>query len=119
VAAPTAGLHFTEALLGALAGRGVEIAKITLHVGAGTFQPVSTDAIEEHRMHAEDYRVEADAAEAIARARARGGRVVAVGTTSARALESACDSDGIVRRFRAARGSSSRPAIASARSMPS
>jgi len=97
VAAPTAGLHFTEALLGALAGRGVEIAKITLHVGAGTFQPVSTDAIEEHRMHAEDYRVEADAAEAIARARARGGRVVAVGTTSARALESACDSEGIVR----------------------
>jgi S-adenosylmethionine:tRNA ribosyltransferase-isomerase len=90
-------LHFTQDLIGALARRGVEIARITLHVGAGTFQPVSSDVIEEHRMHAEEFRVEMEAAEAIARARARGGRVVAVGTTSARALESSSDPAGVVR----------------------
>jgi len=91
VAAPTAGLHFTQDLVTRLAARGVETARITLHVGAGTFQPVATDVVEEHRMHAEEFRVDASAADAIAGTRARGGRVVAVGTTSARALESAWD----------------------------
>ena len=89
VAAPTAGLHFTQDLVARLAARGVETARITLHVGAGTFQPVATEVVEEHRMHAEEFRVNASAADAIARTRARGGQVVAVGTTSARALESA------------------------------
>ncbi len=97
VAAPTAGLHFTPGLVSRLAERGIETAKITLHVGAGTFQPVATDVVEEHRMHAEEFRVEAPAADAIARTRARAGRVVAVGTTSARAIESSCDAEGRVR----------------------
>jgi S-adenosylmethionine:tRNA ribosyltransferase-isomerase len=97
VAAPTAGLHFTEDLVARLARRGVETATVTLHVGAGTFQPVATERIEEHRMHAEAFRVGAATADALARTRARGGRVVAVGTTSARALESACDDSGTVR----------------------
>lgn len=97
VAAPTAGLHFTQELVASLAERGVETARITLHVGAGTFQPVATDNVEEHRMHAEEFRIEAPAADAIARTRARGGRVVAVGTTSARAIESSCDATGRVR----------------------
>ena len=99
VAAPTAGLHFTEVLLADLERRGIEFARITLHVGAGTFQPVATEAIVDHRMHAEELRVDAAAAGAIERARARGGRVVAVGTTSARAIESACDATGVVRPF--------------------
>jgi S-adenosylmethionine:tRNA ribosyltransferase-isomerase len=97
VAAPTAGLHFTQDLLARLAERGVETARITLHVGAGTFQPVATDVVEEHRMHAEEFRVEPSVADAIARTRGRGGRVVAVGTTSARAIESACERTGRVR----------------------
>jgi S-adenosylmethionine:tRNA ribosyltransferase-isomerase len=87
VAAPTAGLHFDEAVFGALAARGVEVARITLHVGAGTFLPVRTEQLDHHRMHAERYRIGADTAAAIAAARARGARIVAIGTTSLRALE--------------------------------
>jgi S-adenosylmethionine:tRNA ribosyltransferase-isomerase len=89
VAAPTAGLHFDEALLAQLEARGVAIARITLHVGAGTFQPVRTDDLDEHVMHAEWYRISGEAAAAIEETRSRGGRVVAVGTTALRALESA------------------------------
>ena len=89
VAAPTAGLHFDEAFLRTLAAQGVETAFLTLHVGSGTFQPLRVERLEEHRMHAEYCEVGADLVEAVQRAKARGGRVVAVGTTSARALESA------------------------------
>ncbi|MSP97147.1 MAG: tRNA preQ1(34) S-adenosylmethionine ribosyltransferase-isomerase QueA [Betaproteobacteria bacterium] len=89
VAAPTAGLHFDTAMLDALAGRGVKIARVTLHVGPGTFQPVRVDNIAEHRMHSERYNVPQTTVDAIATARAAGGRVLAVGTTALRALESA------------------------------
>ncbi|MCW5664870.1 MAG: tRNA preQ1(34) S-adenosylmethionine ribosyltransferase-isomerase QueA [Piscinibacter sp.] len=89
VAAPTAALHFDAALLAALAGRGIGRANVTLHVGAGTFQPVRSETIAEHRMHSEWYEVGADTVEAIERTRAAGGRIVAVGTTTLRALESA------------------------------
>lgn len=89
VAAPTASLHFDEALLAALTARGVSSAKVTLHVGAGTFQPLRVENLEDHVMHAERYEVPAATAAAIAATRAKGGRVVAVGTTVARALESA------------------------------
>jgi len=89
VAAPTAGLHFDGALLDALARRGVGTAFVTLHVGAGTFQPVRVDAIEAHRMHAERYAIPEATADAIRAARTRGGRVIAIGTTTLRALESA------------------------------
>ena len=89
VAAPTAALHFDAALLAAIAARGVERCAITLHVGAGTFQPVRSVDLSAHVMHAERYSVGADAVTAIERTRARGGRVVSVGTTSLRALESA------------------------------
>ena len=89
VAAPTAGLHFDEELFRALELRGVEVARLTLHVGAGTFQPVRVDDILEHRMHAERLRVDAAVVAAVAAARRRGGRVVAVGTTVVRSLESA------------------------------
>ena len=88
VAAPTAALHFDEALLQALDARGVERASVTLHVGAGTFQPVKTEDIAAHRMHSERYAVPAATQAAIAAAKARGGRVVAVGTTTVRTLES-------------------------------
>lgn len=89
VAAPTAGLHFDEALLGRLKAMGVEQAFLTLHVGAGTFQPVRVSNIADHHMHSERFEIPAATAEAIAATRARGGRVVAVGTTSLRTLESA------------------------------
>jgi S-adenosylmethionine:tRNA ribosyltransferase-isomerase len=97
VAAPTAGLHFDQAMLDRLAERGVRQAFITLHVGAGTFAPVQSQVIAEHRMHAETYAIPGATAEMIAAARAEGGRVVAVGTTSLRALESATDAGGSVR----------------------
>ena len=87
VAAPTASLHFDEAVLQALAARGVQRAFVTLHVGAGTFQPVKTERLSEHQMHAERYDVPAATQEAIAACRARGGRVAAAGTTSVRSLE--------------------------------
>ena len=99
VAAPTAALHFTPALVAALATRGVEHATLTLHVGAGTFLPVKAADTDAHRMHAEWGRVDAAAAERINAVRARGGRVIAVGTTSLRLLESAADADGRVRAF--------------------
>ncbi|MFN3618507.1 MAG: tRNA preQ1(34) S-adenosylmethionine ribosyltransferase-isomerase QueA, partial [Aquabacterium sp.] len=89
VAAPTASLHFDEGVLAALAARGIATAEVTLHVGAGTFQPVRTDNIAEHKMHSEWFEVSADTAQAIRRTRAAGGRIVAVGTTTLRALESA------------------------------
>jgi S-adenosylmethionine:tRNA ribosyltransferase-isomerase len=88
VAAPTAALHFDEAVLAALDARGVERASVTLHVGAGTFQPVKTENIAEHRMHSEWYQVPQATQDAIARLRERGGRLVAVGTTTVRTLES-------------------------------
>jgi S-adenosylmethionine:tRNA ribosyltransferase-isomerase len=89
VAAPTAALHFDEALLAALRSRGIGTASVTLHVGAGTFQPVRTENLAEHTMHSEWFDVPAATVQAIAQTRAAGGRVVAVGTTSLRALESA------------------------------
>ena len=89
VAAPTAGLHFDAALLETLAARGVERAGVTLHVGAGTFQPVKVDDLATHRMHAERVVVPEATVAAVARTRARGGRVVAVGTTVVRSLETA------------------------------
>ena len=92
VAAPTAGLHFDEALLAELRRRGVEAAYLTLHVGAGTFQPVRVQNIAEHEMHSEWYHVPQQTADAVTRARATGGRVLAVGTTSLRALETAAAS---------------------------
>jgi S-adenosylmethionine:tRNA ribosyltransferase-isomerase len=89
VAAPTAGLHFDDALLAALRDRGVEFGHVTLHVGAGTFQPMRVDNIHEHRMHSEWLNVGAALVEQVRATRARGGRVIAVGTTVVRALESA------------------------------
>jgi S-adenosylmethionine:tRNA ribosyltransferase-isomerase len=91
VAAPSAGLHLTEALLDRLRRRGCEVATVTLHVGLGTFQPVEVDDLDLHPMHAERYVVPAETVDAVARARARGARVLAVGTTTVRALESAAD----------------------------
>lgn len=97
VAAPTAGLHFTPALLAALADRGVERADIVLHVGPGTFRPVQVDDLAAHRIEAEPFSVPEEAAAAVRRARARGGRVVAVGTTTTRVLESQAADGGEVR----------------------
>ncbi len=97
VAAPTAGLHFTPELLAALDRHGVLRTTVTLHVGAGTFLPMRNDDVDAHTLHPERGIVSAQAADAIGRARAAGGRVVAVGTTSLRLLESACDADGVVR----------------------
>lgn len=97
VAAPTAGLHFTAELLQALAAAGVERTAVTLHVGAGTFLPVKAIRLEDHIMHAEGGTVGEAAAAAIAAARARGGRIVAVGTTTLRLLETAADDSGQVR----------------------
>jgi S-adenosylmethionine:tRNA ribosyltransferase-isomerase len=98
VAAPTAGLHFDQALLASIAGMGVESAFVTLHVGAGTFQPVRVERIEDHPMHSEWLEVGQDVVDAVAACRARGGRVVAVGTTSVRSLESAAR-DGELKAF--------------------
>jgi S-adenosylmethionine:tRNA ribosyltransferase-isomerase len=92
-AAPTAGLHFTRELLGESLARGVRVAKVTLYVGAGTFLPIRTSDIEQHHMHAERFEVSEAAAQEHARARARGGRIIAVGTTAARTLESAWQGD--------------------------
>lgn len=89
VAAPTAGLHFDEPLLAALREKGIEMAFVTLHVGAGTFQPVRVDSIEDHIMHSEYAEVPQDVVDAVLAAKARGNKVVAVGTTSVRSLESA------------------------------
>ncbi len=99
VAAPTAGLHFTPALIDALGARGVTIERVTLHVGAGTFLPVKAEDTEAHRMHAEFGVVPESVARALNEARARGGRIVCVGTTSLRILESATMPDGVVEAF--------------------
>jgi len=98
VAAPTAGLHFDRALLDALAARGINTVQLTLHVGAGTFQPVRVDELARHVMHSEWLRVDAEVIDTIQRTRAAGGRVVAVGTTVVRALES-CLVDGNLQPF--------------------
>jgi S-adenosylmethionine:tRNA ribosyltransferase-isomerase len=97
VAAPTAGLHFSERLLAELASRGHRLARVTLHVGAGTFRPVTAEKLEDHDMHTERYEVTEEAAVAIARARRDAMPVVAVGTTVVRTLESAATGDGLVR----------------------
>ncbi|MGL5727776.1 MAG: tRNA preQ1(34) S-adenosylmethionine ribosyltransferase-isomerase QueA, partial [Plesiomonas sp.] len=89
VAAPTAGLHFDDAMLEKLKAKGVELAFVTLHVGAGTFQPVRVDTLEEHHMHSEYADVSQDVVDAVLACKARGNRVIAVGTTSVRSLESA------------------------------
>ncbi|OES44262.1 tRNA preQ1(34) S-adenosylmethionine ribosyltransferase-isomerase QueA [Domibacillus iocasae] len=96
-AAPTAGLHFTEPLLAQLKEHGVRIEFITLHVGLGTFRPVSVDSIEDHDMHAEYYTISKQTEEAIRETKKQGGRVIAVGTTSVRTLETAARDHGIVR----------------------
>ncbi len=92
VAAPTAGLHFTSEILGRLKQRGIETAEITLHVGLGTFQPIHVERVEEHKLHQESYEIPADAAERVNRALAENRRVVAVGTTTIRALEHSAQS---------------------------
>lgn len=93
-AAPTAGLHFTKELLEKIREKGVELAYLTLHVGLGTFRPVSVENVEDHLMHTEFYQITAETAEKINRARERGGRIIAVGTTSVRTLETVADEDG-------------------------
>ena len=99
VAAPTAGLHFTDELLSQLADNGVEHQFVTLHVGAGTFLPVKSDDLSEHKMHAEWGEISEETADALNKARAKGGRIIAVGTTSLRLLESAVDKDGQIQPF--------------------
>ena len=96
-AAPTAGLHFTPELLEQVKEMGVNIAHVTLHVGLGTFRPVKVDDVEKHHMHSEFYIVEEDQAKLINDTKKNGGRVIAVGTTSCRTLESATGEDGIVK----------------------
>ena len=93
-AAPTAGLHFTPELLKKIERQGVDIAKVTLHVGLGTFRPVKVDEITDHHMHSEFYQIDQEAADKINRAKANGKRVVCVGTTSCRTVESAADENG-------------------------
>ena len=96
-AAPTAGLHFTKELLEQVKAEGVKIAHVTLHVGLGTFRPVKVDDVEQHHMHSEFYMVEEDQAKLINDTKKAGGRVISVGTTSCRTLESATGEDGILR----------------------
>lgn len=95
-AAPTAGLHFTEALLEKIQEKGVEIANVTLHVGIGTFRPVKVEKIEDHQMHTEHYYIKPEDAEKINRTKKQGGRIIAVGTTSCRVLETVAKEDGTV-----------------------
>ena len=96
-AAPTAGLHFTDELLATLKNKGVQVAEVLLHVGLGTFRPVSEDIITDHKMHSEFYQIDEKAAEIINKAKTEGRRVIAVGTTSVRTLESVADERGLVR----------------------
>lgn len=96
-AAPTAGLHFTPQLISTIRDRGIDIVEVTLHVGLGTFRPVKTQNIREHKMHSEYYEVSKETAGVINRAREKGGRLIAVGTTSTRTIETAADEDGVVR----------------------
>ena len=95
-AAPTAGLHFTKELMKQVEEKGVKIAHVTLHVGLGTFRPVKVDNVESHHMHSEFYMVEEDQAKLINDTKKNGGRVISVGTTSCRTLESATDENGIL-----------------------
>ena len=95
-AAPTAGLHFTKELLAAIREKGINIAEVTLHVGLGTFRPVKADVVEEHHMHLEYYSVNLETADLINTTRKNGGRIIAVGTTSCRTLESASTPDGVL-----------------------
>lgn len=95
-AAPTAGLHFTKELLEKIKEKGVNVVSVTLHVGLGTFRPVKVDKIEEHHMHTETFNITKEAADTINRTKAAGGRVIAVGTTSCRTLESAAGDDGVI-----------------------
>ena len=96
-AAPTAGLHFTEELLEAIKEKGIEIANVTLHVGIGTFRPVKVETIEEHEMHSEHFYIKPEEAEKINKAKQNGNRVIAVGTTSCRVLESVADESGLIK----------------------
>ena len=96
-AAPTAGLHFTPELLEAIRGKGVDIVPVLLHVGLGTVRPVKEEDVENHHMHSEYYEVTEEQAQRINAARKRGGRVVCVGTTSVRTLETVCDENGVIR----------------------
>ena len=100
-AAPTAGLHFTEELLEKIKEKGVEIANVTLHVGIGTFRPVKVDKIEDHHMHSEHFYIKQEDVEKINRAKQNGGRVISVGTTSTRVLESIADENGLVKEVEA------------------
>ena len=104
VAAPTAGLHFNDALLGALEGAGVEMVKLVLHVGYGTFQPVRVELVEDHRMESERLEVSDGVAATINDALGEGRRVIAVGTTTVRALETVTGDDGLVRPFSGSTG---------------
>lgn len=97
VAAPTAGLHFTEEILEKAKAKGVKLAFVTLHVGIGTFRPVKCEVVEEHKMHFEEYTVSQEAADIINQTNAEGGRIISVGTTSTRTLESASDENGVVK----------------------
>jgi S-adenosylmethionine:tRNA ribosyltransferase-isomerase len=99
VAAPTAALHFTPALMSALAGAGIAHETLTLHVGAGTFLPVKAEDTDDHKMHAEWGRIDAETAARLNAVRTRGGRLIAVGTTSLRLIESAADADGMIHPF--------------------
>lgn len=96
-AAPTAGLHFTKDDLERISEKGIEIAKVLLHVGLGTFRPVKAENVEEHRMHTEYFNVDSEACRIVNKAKAEGGRVIAVGTTSVRVLESVADEKGFIR----------------------
>lgn len=96
-AAPTAGLHFTKELLEQIQEKGVKIAHVTLHVGLGTFRPVKVDEITEHHMHSEYYRIEQSEADKINETKKNGGRIISVGTTSSRTLESAADENGYIK----------------------
>jgi S-adenosylmethionine:tRNA ribosyltransferase-isomerase len=100
VAAPTAGLHFSEAMLAQIDARGIRRATVTLHVGAGTFQPVREDEIEQHAMHTELVEVDEQVCAAVRDTKARGGRVIAVGTTTVRSLETACGESGEIQAFK-------------------
>lgn len=96
-AAPTAGLHFTPELLAQIKEKGIRIAEVTLHVGLGTFRPVKVENVQEHHMHSEFYMISKEAAEIINETKKKGGRVICVGTTSCRTIESAADADGSLR----------------------
>jgi S-adenosylmethionine:tRNA ribosyltransferase-isomerase len=104
IAAPTAGLHFTPDVINQIAARGVRLAEITLHVGYGTFEPVRVDDTEQHQVTAEQYEIDSPAAQAINETKAQGGRVIAVGTTTTRALESAVNDQGFLNPIRGSAG---------------